>query len=112
MGIETWVCHYESASKCQSMEWEHTSLPRTKKFKSVSFPGKMLLMLFWDLTGPILQQYHDCGQTVSSAQYCASLEEELKHTIDSKFRRMLANRVVLHHDNARPHMATANIEMI
>jgi len=28
-GDETWVHHYKRASKCQLMEWKHTSSPRT-----------------------------------------------------------------------------------
>jgi hypothetical protein len=35
-GDETWVNHYEPASKHQSMEWKHMSLTRNKKFKSVT----------------------------------------------------------------------------
>jgi hypothetical protein len=32
-GTETWLQHNEPAGKHQSMEWKHTSSPRTKKFK-------------------------------------------------------------------------------
>jgi len=50
-GDETWVHHYEPASKCQSMWWKHTSSPRTKKFTSVPYAGKVMLM-FCSLMGP------------------------------------------------------------
>jgi hypothetical protein len=43
-----------------------------KKFKSVHFASKML-MLFWDLIGSILKHYHH-GQVVSSTWYCAVVE--------------------------------------
>jgi hypothetical protein len=43
---ETRVHHHEPAHKCQSMEWKHTSLPRTKKLKNVPSAGKVMLMLF------------------------------------------------------------------
>jgi len=39
------------------------------------------------------------------------LEEELKPTICRKHRVVLTNGVVLHHDNARPHIAVVTIEM-
>jgi hypothetical protein len=39
-------------------------------------------------------------------------EEELKPVIHSKCRGVLANGVVLHHDNTQPHMAAVTIEMI
>jgi hypothetical protein len=57
-------------------------------------------MLVWDSNGSILKHYQDHGQTVNSVQYCPVLGEELKPTIHSKYRGMLTNGVVLHHDNA------------
>jgi hypothetical protein len=45
----------------------NTSSPRTKEFKRVSSAGNVMLMLFWDLHGPILERYQDCGQMISSA---------------------------------------------
>jgi len=94
------------------MEWKHTSLPRTKKFKSVPSAGKVILMLFWDFNGPIHKHYQDHGQTVNNAWYCAMLEEELKPTIHNKHRGMLTDEVVLHHDNCRPHMTAATVGTI
>jgi hypothetical protein len=41
---ETWVHHYEPASKCQCMEWKHTALSRIKKFKSVTSADKVLML--------------------------------------------------------------------
>jgi hypothetical protein len=65
----------------------NTSSPRTKKFRSVPSAGKVMLMVFWDFNGPILQNYQDYGQMVSNAQYCTMLEEELKHAISKKMQR-------------------------
>jgi len=75
-------CHYEPENKHQSMEWKHTSLPRTKKFKSVPSASKVMLTLFWDFNRPILEHYQDHGQIVSSAQYCVMLKEEFKFTTE------------------------------
>jgi hypothetical protein len=41
---------------------EETSSTRTKKFKSVPYASKVMLMLFWDFNGPILKHYQDYGQ--------------------------------------------------
>jgi hypothetical protein len=71
------------------MELKHPSSPRTMKFRSVPSAGKVILMLFWDFNGPILEHYQDLGQMVSSAWYCAMLEEELKSATCSKCRGML-----------------------
>jgi hypothetical protein len=50
------------------------SLPRTKKFKSVSSDSKVVLTMFCNFNGPILEHYQDHGQRVNSTQYCATLE--------------------------------------
>jgi hypothetical protein len=34
---EIWKCHYEYVSKCQTMEWKHTSSPRIRKLKDGAF---------------------------------------------------------------------------
>jgi hypothetical protein len=47
---------------------------------------------------------------VTSAQYCAMLQEEFKPTIHSKCRGILTDGIVLHHDNTQPHMAAVTIE--
>jgi len=77
----------EPARKHQSMEWIHMSSPRSKEFRRVPSAGKVM-MLFWDFSGPILKHYQDHGQMVSSAWYCAVLEEEFKPATCSKCRGM------------------------
>jgi hypothetical protein len=59
-----------------------------------------------------LEHYQDDGRVVTSARYCALLEEELKSAIQSKSRGMLANGVVLLHNNTQPHAAAATVETI
>jgi hypothetical protein len=71
------------------MEWEYMSLPRTMKFKRVPSAGKVMLMLFWNFSGPISEYYQDRGQMVTSAWYCAMLKEQSKPTIYSKHRGMM-----------------------
>ena len=72
-GNETWVHHYDPESKRQSMEWRHPSSPVQKKFKRQPSAKKVMLMLFWDMHGPILVHFQAHGQTVNSANYCAML---------------------------------------
>jgi hypothetical protein len=64
---ETWVHHYEPCSKQQIMEWEHPTFPETKKFKSQASAGKVMLLLFWDSNGLILEHYLEQGTTVTAA---------------------------------------------
>jgi len=64
-----WMC---KQTPKHGVETHHPS-PRMMKFKSVHSASKVLLTLFWDFNGPILQHYQDCGQMVNSAWYCAML---------------------------------------
>jgi len=104
-GDESWVYHYEPQSKRQSMQWKHPSSPANKKFKTQASAGKVVLTIFWDVDGPILVHFQEKGQTVTSARYSDMLVNELKPAIRSKRRGLLSKRVMLLHDNARPHTA-------
>jgi hypothetical protein len=74
-GDGTWMHHYEPANKCQSygVETRHCPGPINSSMPSA---GKVMLTLFWDFVGPILEHYPDHGQAIDSARYCAMLEEE------------------------------------
>jgi hypothetical protein len=58
-GEESWVHHYQSESKCVSMQWKHPNSPSTKKFKVTSTPsaGKVLLTVFWNSQGVLLVRF-------------------------------------------------------
>jgi [histone H3]-lysine36 N-dimethyltransferase SETMAR len=109
---ETWVHHYEPETKRQSMEWKHPNSPSKKKFKTQPSAGKVMLTVFWDSQGPILEHYMEQGTTVNSARYSEMLIDELKPAIRSKRRGVLSKGVLLLHDNARPHTAAHTVETI
>jgi hypothetical protein len=109
-GDGTWVHYYEAESKRQSMEWRHTFSPAKKNCKSAPSAGKLMLTLFWDTNGPIVEQYQEEGERVSSVRYSAMLEEELKAAIRSRRRGLLSKGVL--HDNALPHTAAATVTTI
>jgi len=111
-GDETWVHHYEPETKWQSMQWKHTSSPSYKKFKSQPSAGKLLLTVFWESQGPILEHYMEKGVTVTSVNYCNMLRNELRPAVRSKRRGRLTQGVLLLHDNARPHTAHLTINTI
>ena len=102
-GDKTWVHHYELESKQQSMEWKHPQSPCKKKFKTQPSTGKLMLTVFWDSQGPVLEHYQERGTTINSAWYSEMLIDKLKLAIRSKCRELLSKGVVLLHDNARPH---------
>ena len=101
-GDETWIHHYDPESKRQSMQWKYPSSPAAKKFKMQPSGGKLMLTVFWDTQGPILETYQECGTTVTGATYCDMLQGEMKPAICSKRRGKLSKEILLFHDNARP----------
>jgi hypothetical protein len=106
-GDETLVHYYELESQKQSMEWRHTFFPAKKKFKSASSAGKLMLTLFCDTNGPILEHYQEKGETVNSVQHNTMLEEKLKPEIHSRRRGLLSKGILILHENAWQHIAAA-----
>jgi hypothetical protein len=111
-GDEIWVYHYQPETKRWSMQWKHPSSPIVKKFKTQPLAGKLMLTIFWDSHGSILETYLECGKTVTSATYCDMLQRGLKPAIHSKGRDRLSEGVLLLHDNACPHNAACMLETL
>jgi hypothetical protein len=61
-GDDTWIHHFESETKRQSMEWHHTTFPRKKKFKAFLSASKIMATVFWDCEGVILIEVLHRGQ--------------------------------------------------
>jgi len=83
-GDETRIHNYEPESKRQRMQWKHPSCPIAKKFKTQHSAGKLMLTVFWDSQGPILETYQERKTTVTSATDCDILQRELKPAVRSK----------------------------
>jgi histone-lysine N-methyltransferase SETMAR len=94
-GDKTWVHYYEPESKRQSTEWQHTSSPAKKKFKSAPSAGKLMLILFCDMNGLILKYYQEKGERVNSVKYSTMLEEKLKPALRSCHHGLLSKGVLL-----------------
>ena len=45
---ETWIHYYEPENKPQIRQWVGPGSPRSKKFKTQPFAGKMMAIVFWD----------------------------------------------------------------
>lgn len=102
-GDESWVHHYQPESKISSMEWRHSTSPKPKKFRTQPSAGKLMLTVFWDKDGCLVEHYMPKKTNVNSETYCDILQNHLKPAIRSKRRGMLSAGVLLQHDNARPH---------
>jgi [histone H3]-lysine36 N-dimethyltransferase SETMAR len=110
-GDETWLHHFDPETKRQSLEWHHTTSPRTKKFKVVASAGKVMATVFWDMHGVILVDIMPTGATINSESYVRTLQK-----LQKRLRRirptMAMQDVLLQHDNARPHSSLRTMEAI
>jgi histone-lysine N-methyltransferase SETMAR len=111
-GDEIWVHYHQPETKRASKEWRHSSSPKPKKFRAQPSAGKVMLTLFWDEQGVILEHYMPQGNTITSASYSNMLKNHLRPAIRSKRRGRLTTVVILQHDNARPHTARATVATI
>ena len=94
------------------MEWKYPGSPVKKKFESQPSAGKVLLTIFWDSQGVILEQYLERGATVNSVRYSEMLSTEVKTAIRTKRRGILSSGVLLLHDIARPHTAIHTLQTL
>jgi len=81
-------------------------------YKSQPLAGKLMLTVFWDSQGPILEHYQERGSTINSACNNEMLIDRLKPEFRSKHRGQLSEGIVLLHDNACPHTAAHTVETI
>jgi hypothetical protein len=77
-GYESYVHFFTPESKRASSEWRHQSSSRPKKVRSQASAGKVLLTIFWDHKGVILENYLE--QTVKGTVICfrISLSQQFK----------------------------------
>ena len=66
---------------------------------------------FWDRKGVLLVDFLLQGSTINAGVYCDTLKI-LHGAIQNKRRGMLSRDVVMIHDNARPHTATATQNLV
>jgi hypothetical protein len=92
------------------MHWKHLSTLIAQKFKMQSSKGKLVLTIFWDSQGPVLETCLEHGTTVTSTTYFDMLQRGLKPAIQSKRRRGLSEGVLLLHNNACPHSVASKLE--
>jgi hypothetical protein len=60
-GVESWVHNFWPETKRVSKKWHHSTLPKPKKFRTQASAGKVMLTLFWDHRGPLVEHWHVQG---------------------------------------------------
>ena len=107
---ESWVPHYKQLSIGQRVKWKRPTFVKTKSLKSQASAYNVMLPLFRDCNGPILEHYLDQSATVTATSYNEILKSKLKLVNCKKRTDFLSKWVLLLHDNDRPHSTAATVE--
>ena len=110
-GDESWFHFYEPETKSQSSQWKRRHEPTPTKPKCQKSAGKRMVSIFWDREGILLTDWLPEKTTINSDYYIAELEE-LRAAIKREQRGKLSRKVVLQHDNARPHVSALTTSAI
>ena len=106
---KSWAHHYEPDTKRQSMQWHHLGSPSPKKFKCSPSAGKVMMTVFCYHRGVIFIDFLPKGETLNSHKYCDTLKKLVRAI---RVKRPSMQKVILHHDNARPQTARATAAAI
>lgn len=109
-GDESWIFEYDPETKRQSKEWHTSSSPRPKKCRMSKSKIKTMLICFFDRKGIVHKEFVPPGQTVNKVFYKSVLENLRKRVI--RVRPEIADKWMLHHDNAPCHTAISIREFL
>ncbi|GFU50987.1 histone-lysine N-methyltransferase SETMAR [Trichonephila clavipes] len=101
---EAWLYYYDPTIKQESSEWKHPSSSTPKKAKTVKSAGKvMTIIFFFYYEGIVYRHAVEPGSAENDSYYTNVLRTMVQHV--KRKRPLLPNCFLLHHDNARPHIA-------
>lgn len=85
--------------------WIDPDEPPQKVPKTDLHPRKVLLCIWWARFGVVHYELLKCGQTITADVYCAQLQRVHEAALKSRPALPNRNKVLLLHDNAKPHVA-------
>ncbi|GFW60338.1 histone-lysine N-methyltransferase SETMAR [Trichonephila clavipes] len=100
---EAWLYYYDPTIKQQSSEWKLSSSPTSKKIKTVKSAGRVMTIYFFYYEGIMYQHAVKSGTAVNDSYYANVMRTMVQYV--KRKRPLLRNGFLLHHDNARPHIA-------
>jgi histone-lysine N-methyltransferase SETMAR len=109
-GDEKWIYYTNSHNKKQWSSPGQTTLatPRTNRLEK-----KVMLCVWWDMKGILYYELLEPGQTVNAQHYSQQLRRLNEKILEKRSGPGHGNRkVILLHDNARPHVAISTQNII
>ncbi|GFV37246.1 histone-lysine N-methyltransferase SETMAR [Trichonephila clavipes] len=98
---EAWLYHYDPTIKQQSSDWKHQTSPTPKKAKTVKSTD---LNFFWIMKELCINTLPNMVLPLTARSYYANVLRTMVQHVKRK-RPLLGNGFLLHHDNARQHIA-------
>jgi transposase len=102
-GDEKWI-HYDNPERKKS--WVKRGQPSTSKAKPNIHGSKLMLCIWWDQLGAVYYELLQPNESITGARYRTQLmrlSQALKEKRPQYVERH--DKVILQHDNARPHVA-------
>ncbi len=113
-GDKSWTAVLELQTKQASLEWlpKGTISDRPSKVRAQRGEKKSMFTIFFDQRGPILSEFKEQNDTVTSKTYI-----EVMQTLCERLRRKRPDlwrdqSFIIHHDNASPHTATPTADFL
>ena len=91
---------------------ETSVVPSKEKIQESTFCRKGYANHFLGFQRAYFGRFSEKKDTINSARYCNLLANRLKPAIRTKHQGLLSKKVLLKHNNARPHVAKATIETV
>ena len=70
IGDKAWVHFMTPETKEKFCQWQHSNLPKPRKFKQTLSAGKMMASVFGDRKGVLLCEFMPISTTINTARYC------------------------------------------
>ena len=109
---ETRIHFFELESKQQSSMWKHPSSPSPAKALISRSAGKVMVIIFCDIQGIILNHFVPPKTTVTGNCYASVIKSDLLPAIKRKLPQLMRSGILPHHDNTPSHSSRVVLDTI